>query len=221
MNLSLTLLIARACHQHSCRLQSHVREAICTVACSPPVPKLRHWLWNFSAGYSTLSSLEKRRYSFNQRRQNTFTMYCTWRHHCRKHRVGHLILSIVTVDGWGSRAGYLGDRLTIDLVIGLPLTTDSTSHIRVLSDSSSNCCSFRVAKTTFLTVRMHLSHTPPWWDPAGGSKVHLTFCCRELRVYVFDSSHSLLAWVPSLLLRTSLHCPSVFLRVDLFVQWNV
>jgi hypothetical protein len=42
-----------------------------------------------------------------------------------------------------------------------------------------------------------------------------------LRVYVFDSSHSVLAWIPSHPLRSSLHCPSVFLPVDLFMQWNV
>ena len=55
----------------------------------------------------------------------------------------------------------------------------STSHIRVLRLSSSSTCSLIKALNTLRTVRMHRSHTPPWWEPVGGLKVHLTLRCSK------------------------------------------
>ena len=65
------------------------------------------------------------------------------------------------------------------LVMGRPFTTDSTSHIRVRRSSSSNPFFFIIAFITFLTVLIHLSHTPPWCEPVGGLKVHLISCCSR------------------------------------------
>ena len=65
------------------------------------------------------------------------------------------------------------------LVIGLPFPIDSTSHISVFRPSSSKTCCFSNAFMTFLTVLIHLSHTPPWWEAAGGLNVHLISCCKR------------------------------------------
>ena len=65
------------------------------------------------------------------------------------------------------------------LVMGRPFTMASTSHIRVVRPSSSSTCSFVMALKTLRTVRIHRSHTPPWWEPAGGLNVHLVLRWRR------------------------------------------
>ena len=69
--------------------------------------------------------------------------------------------------GLGVRAsGSLGSSET--LVMGRPLTTDSTSHIKVRSPSSSRGCSFRQVNSTpyLLTVLL------PWRMNIGPKTVH-------------------------------------------------
>ena len=58
-------------------------------------------------------------------------------------------------------------------LIGQPLTVASTFHVSVGRPSSSKVCSLTRAAMTFLTVRIHRSHSPLWWDPASGLKVDL------------------------------------------------
>jgi hypothetical protein len=49
----------------------------------------------------------------------------------------------------------------------------------VVKHSSSTVCCFRSANRILRTVLIQRSQTPPWWDPKGGLKIHLTFCCRR------------------------------------------
>ena len=79
---------------------------------------------------------------------------------------------VAVVDSWGLALRDLSGRLT-------PLLLGVRSHIRVLIPSSSIVCSLINALNIFLTVLMHLSHTPPWWEPAGGLNVHLIFFCKR------------------------------------------
>ena len=110
------------------------------------------------------------KYSRSQRRQNKSARYCT----CRQRRT--LLLSFFenlpggTEDPGCSSSRWLGVSASRSLgssdtfVIGRPFTIDSTSHTRVLIPSSSIVCSLINALNTFLTVLIHLSHTPPWWE---------------------------------------------------------
>ena len=125
------------------------------------------------------------RYSLIHLRQNTFARYWIC-HHCLQEYISSFWKNPGGSDGpERSKSRWFGIRVSKSfgssdtLVTGLPLTIDSTSHIKVTKPSLSRICSFVRALMTFLTVLMHRSQTPPWWDPPGGLKVHFTFCCSR------------------------------------------
>jgi hypothetical protein len=107
MNLSLTLLIARACHQHSCRLQSHVREVNCNRGLFSSSTKTTSLTTKFLCGIPHFCFVGETGGILLTNDAITrlpctaldAIFFCHSHLACRKHRVGHLILSVVTVDG--------------------------------------------------------------------------------------------------------------------------
>ena len=75
-----------------------------------------------------------------------------------------------------------------DFVIGRLLTIASISHRNVCRQSSFRVCSFRRFLAMLLTVLICRSHTPPWWEPAGGLNIHSTFFC-SIALWIADWFH--------------------------------
>lgn len=74
------------------------------------------------------------------------------------------------------------------LVMGLLLMIASTSHMMVWRPSSSSGWSLSTELRIFLTVRICLSHTPPWWEAAGVLNIHLIpLCIMVLCIFAWFS----------------------------------
>lgn len=123
-------------------------------------------------------SCSKGKYSFVHLLQNRLARYWT----CFQRRLVYMSEcwnSPGGSEGWHLRSKmWLGVRasrswLSSDTVVmGRLFRIASISQNNVCKHSSSNVCSLMVERRTCLTIRISLSHTPPWCEAAGGLKDH-------------------------------------------------